>query len=44
MLEIDANDLNNAFASKDFFIFKIGKIGNFHGEPNLHAFVSKVII
>ena len=29
LVEIDANELNNAFASQDFFIFKIGKIGNY---------------
>ena len=32
LLEIDANELNNAFACYDFFIFKIGKIGNYLGE------------
>ena len=37
LLEIHANELNNTFASQDFFIFKIGKIGNYLGEPNLHA-------
>ena len=29
LLEIDANELNNVFASQDFIIFKIGKIGNY---------------
>ena len=29
MPEIDANDLNNVFASQDLIIFKIGKIGNY---------------
>ena len=33
LLEIDANELTNAFTSQDFFIFKIGKIGNSLGEP-----------
>ena len=40
LLEIDANELNNTFASQDFFIFKIGKIDNYLREPNSHAFVS----
>ena len=31
--EIDANELNSAFASQDFFIFKIGKIGNYANYP-----------
>ena len=31
LLEIDANELNNVFASRHFIIFKIGKIGNYLG-------------
>ena len=33
LLETEANDLNNVFASKDFIIFKIGKIGNYANYP-----------
>ena len=50
LLEIDANELNNVFASQDFIIFKIGKIGNYANyryilqmmlsRPNSQAFAS----
>ena len=28
LLEIDANELNNVFASRHYIIYKIGKIGD----------------
>ena len=45
MLEIDANELNNVFASQDFIIFKIGKIGNYLGSSkyDVQANVDKVV-
>ena len=51
LIEIDANELNNMFASRHFIIFKIGKISNYLSSSeysfvtpirqlNSHAFVS----
>ena len=38
LLEIDANDLNNVFASWHLIILKIGKIGNYLSSSK-YAFV-----
>ena len=41
LLEIDANELNNAFASQDFSFLKIGKIGNYLGAKFTRFYFSE---
>ena len=43
LLEIDANELNNVFASRHFVIFKIGKIGNYLGDSRRAKFAFRTL-